>query len=317
MLLLLLPAARLSAANPGDNAAFNAAERAFSTTVWDRAEELFADFVKNFPDSPRIPEAILFQAQARYQQSNYAGALQLLSAQQGVAGKLADQYLYWQAQALFRKGDFRPAADAFAKLLQDFPTSTVRLDSAMGQAYALAQLGQWPAVIELLKKPDGVFQTAARTNAANELVPRGFLLLGEAQAAQKDYTGAEATLKPLGTLLLNPKLMWEWQYLMCRILLAAGRAEEALQSSANLMSLATNAAQSGMFAQSVAFKAGLLETLGRIDQAIETYKENLNAGLPQDRQRDALVKITQLSYAQNKLEGAAQSLEKFAIPMPL
>src|SRR5204863_278591 len=144
-----------------------------------------------------------------------------------------------------------------------------------------------------------------------ELVPQGYLLLAEAQLAQKDYQGAEATLKPLGTLLLNPQLSWDWQYLMCRIQRAGGRSEEAFQGTINLISLATNAAQPARIAESVAFKAGLLETLGRVDEAIEAYKDNLVATLPAERQRQALLKITELSLANNKIESAAQAFDKY------
>src|SRR5207249_3336073 len=82
----------LCAATPGESGAFNAAQQAFSTEVWDRAEKQFAEYAQNFPDSARFPEAILFQSIARYNQSNYSGAITLLSTNQSRAGKWADQY---------------------------------------------------------------------------------------------------------------------------------------------------------------------------------------------------------------------------------
>ena len=66
-----------------------------------------------------------------------------------------------------------------------------------------------PEVIELLKRSDGVFQSAARTNAGDDLVLRGYLLLSEAHLAQKDYPAAEKTLQPLEKRLLNPARSWE------------------------------------------------------------------------------------------------------------
>src|SRR5207302_1955387 len=118
---------RLGAANSAENRVFEAAANAFRGTFYDRAEAEFADFAQKFPQSTRLPEAILFQAEARLEQTNYAGAIELLSTHQDTAGTRADQYLFWLAETYFRKGDFRTAADSFAKMVKDFATSARRL----------------------------------------------------------------------------------------------------------------------------------------------------------------------------------------------
>jgi len=315
LVLVLAAAGRVLAAGQAEKSAFNSASNAFGTAVWDRAEKQFAEFIEKFPDSTFVPEAILLEAEARYEQTNYPGAIALLAANQITAGKLADQYLYWLARARFQSGAYRAAADDFQKLIRDYAASPLRLDAALGEATARARLDEWPRVIELLLKPDGAFQNEARTNLANELVPRGYLLLSEAQMALKDYKAAEKTLEPLARLHL-PKLAWEWEYLRCRIQLADGRVEQALTNTANLITQAGNAAQPDLQAKSIAFKAGILESLGRLDQAIETYKENLVPGLPPESQRQAFWKITQLSLSLNKTADAAQTLEKFVNKYP-
>src|SRR5207249_10239414 len=195
------------------------------------------------------------------------------------------QYAFWLASAYARKGDNRAAADAFAKLTKDFPASPRRLEAAISQAGALAALAEWPRVIELLRDTNGVFQTAARTNASSKWVPQGFLLLGEALLAQKDYRAAETTLRPLGKRQLEPQIAWQWQYLLCRVQLADGRAEEALQNTTNLLALAASTAQPSLQAESAAFQAGLLEGLGRPAQAIEAYRQNLAPNRPAPSQR--------------------------------
>src|SRR5882762_3468156 len=97
LLLVLGAGARVVAAGQAEKSAFNSASNAFGTAVWDRAEKQFAEFIEKFPDSTFVPEAILLEAQARYEQTNYAGAIGLLSANQITAGKWGDQYLYWLA----------------------------------------------------------------------------------------------------------------------------------------------------------------------------------------------------------------------------
>src|SRR5882762_8487957 len=63
----------LFAATPEERA-FSDASKAFQDTFYDRAEREFGAFVQQFPNSSRAPEAVLFQAEARLMQSNYAGA---------------------------------------------------------------------------------------------------------------------------------------------------------------------------------------------------------------------------------------------------
>ena len=314
--LLLVARPRLAAAPTAESRAFDAAANAFVGAFYDRAEAEFADFTQKFPLSARVPEAILFQAKARLEQTNYAGAIELLTSRLSTAGIQADQYQFWLAESWLRKGDYRTAIATFAKLINDFPSSPRRLEAVLRQATARTKLSEWPEVIELLKQPAGVFQNAARTNAGDEFVLRGYLLLSEAQLAQKDYAAAEAALQPLGRLLLSPARSWERQYLLCRIELAQGLPEQALQSASNLVALARQAAQRTLEAESAAFRAGVLERLGRTDEAIAAYTNNLAEGFPLERQRQALLRITGLFLAQNKIADAIQMLEKFLTQHP-
>ncbi|HWI57486.1 MAG TPA: tetratricopeptide repeat protein, partial [Bacillota bacterium] len=182
-LLLCAAPPRANASTP-ETRAFNAAANALRSAFYERAEAEFADFTKNFPASPRVPEAILFQAEARLEQTNYAGAIELLSTSLPKAGSWADQYLFWLAETQLRQGDSAKARESFAKLVQDFPASSRRLEASIGQAAACSRLGEWPRVLELLQQPTGVFQTSIRTNASTELMVRGTLLLSEAQLVQ-------------------------------------------------------------------------------------------------------------------------------------
>src|ERR1019366_3297845 len=108
--MLLAAGSRLAAASAADRA-FEAGAKAFHDTFYDRAEAGVADFCKNYPASPRLAEAILLQAEARLELTNYAGAIELLSGHQKDAGTNADQYLFWLAEAYARKGDYRAASD--------------------------------------------------------------------------------------------------------------------------------------------------------------------------------------------------------------
>src|SRR5204862_5078631 len=121
---------------------------------------------------------------------------------------------------------------------KEFPDSSRRLEAAIGEAAAHAKLRAWPRITELIQQPDGAFQQAAKQAGTNELIARGYLLLGEAQLEQKDYVGANATLQPLMTQKARPEINWRSAYLLCRLQLAEGQITNALLSMTNLIELA-------------------------------------------------------------------------------
>src|SRR5205085_2810361 len=128
--------------------AFTAAYKQLQDAIYDGAEKDFGEFIRKFPASPRLSEAVLRQAEARIKLTNYSGALDLLSAHQAQAGGLADEYLFWTAQSLSLKGNYQSAAEAFGRLLRNFPSSPRCLEAAVREAGARANLSQWARVIE-------------------------------------------------------------------------------------------------------------------------------------------------------------------------
>ncbi|HVV00680.1 MAG TPA: tetratricopeptide repeat protein, partial [Verrucomicrobiae bacterium] len=249
-------------------------------------------------------------------QSNYDGAIQLLQEHQKTAGPRADGYAFWLGQAYFKKGDYTNAAHAFETLARDFPKSEHRLEAAVDEASAFVRAGQWPGAIELLERPDGVFKSVAATNGGSELVVRGYLILGEAQLAEKKFAQAEATLKPFQKRLLSPTNSWQWQYLLCRLQLAQGKLEASLSSATNLMAMASNTLDPALEAESISFEAGLLEKLGRLDAAAAAYARNLRGTTPPEQQREALLKISSLCLKQNQPGEAVETLEHFLAEYP-
>ncbi len=307
--MLVLAEVRLVAASAAEKRAFKVAGDFFDGLFWDQAEKEFADFAKQYPDSERKVEAILLQAQARYKLKLYTGAIDLLSANLSKAGPWADQYHFWLAQAAFDSGSYQAAADGFAKVVNDFPNSTNRLKASILEASARFNLKDWPAVTNRLNQPNGVFQQAAKATPDNEFVTRGHLLLCETLLALKDFAAAEATVRLLGSKTLPPALDWRRQFLLCRIQLAVGRTAEALVSATNLVALA----KPGFQAESV---AGTLERLNQLEMATAVYEKNLSPELPVEQRRTALLKVGELSLAQNKAADAIAKLEKFLNQFP-
>ena len=314
--LLLNGGLPLWAASSSETRTFNAAVKQLQDGLYEQAEAGFAGFAQKFSASPRVPEAVLLQAEARIRLGRYAPALELLATRAAQAGNLADEYLFWEAEARFGKGDFEGADAAFGKFLQQYGASPRCIDAAVHQAAACMKLGRSKDVITLLAPTNSLFQAAAHTNQNKDLVASGFLLLSDASVALADLSAAAAALRPLAEWSLAPTNQWQRSYLQCRILLAQGQLEAALGETTNLQSLATLCHSTPLQIETAAFRAGLLERLGRPDQAAAAYERNLADDVPEPRRREALLKIRQLLLEQNKVADAAQRFEQFLARYP-
>ena len=285
---------------------FAVAAAAFKDGMWSRAEVEFAEFIEKHPDSGRVPEAALLQAQADFKQGKLSEVLALLEARVGSAGMLADQYVYWVGLAQFQKGDYSGAAESFASLTRTFPKSQWLLDGIVNEAIARSKLNQWTTVSALLQS--GTFQEAAKTNSADDRVLNGRLLLAQSLLQQHHPDSATAVLQSAAPFQHNAELDWRRSYLLFQARLAAGDTNAALGLTAPLIA---SAGRADLRAQVVADQAGVLEHLGRTTDAVAVYGENLTNGAPEDLQRQAILKIAELSAVQTNFSDAEDSLQNF------
>jgi TolA-binding protein len=310
LVTLICSGSRLVAATAAENRAFNSAGKAFNLGSWEYAEARYGEFVQKYPKSTRVPEAILLQAEARYQLDRPADVLALLSANLNRAGRFQDDFIYLMAQAHFQKSNYLAAAEMFARLIRDFPDSPKRLAASVGEATAFTRLSEWPQALDLLEATNGVFQQAAQLTPTNPWVVRGWLLAGEAHLARKDFIAVEPALEFLDRQVLNPELSWRREYLRGRLQLGQGQPEQALQAATNLLALAGGLLQPPrLAAEARTFQAAVLEQLNRSDDAIATYEANLATNAPPDQQRYALLKIAELKLADTRTNRTAEAVE--------
>ena len=307
---------RSFAATTREDRAYAAAVTAFQDGMWSRAETEFAQFVQKYPDSGRLAEAVLLQAEAEFKQGKLPQAIALLTARQAEAGNLADQYVYWIGEAQFQGGDLPAAAETFIALTRDFPESSLRLRVVVEAASSLAQTNEWPQVVSLLEETNSVFQRAAQMDSGNELISRGQLLLARAKFAQNDFTGAAAVLGSLNSQTLQPELDWQRAYLLYQVKLAAGDTNAALAATTNLVQIAQLKKNDVLRAESMALRAGVLEQLGQKSGAIAAYEEILKLNAPLERQRQAILKMAELAIALDRFPDAEDSLQKFLAQFP-
>jgi TolA-binding protein len=307
---------RSFAASAREDRAYAAAVTAFQDGMWGRAETEFAQFVQKYPKSDRLAEAGLLQAEAEFKQGKLPPAIALLKARKAEAGNLADQYVYWIGEAQFQNGDFSAAAETFVSLTRDFPESSLRLRVVVEAAAARARLNEWPQLSALLEETNSVFQRAVQMDSANELVARGRLLLARAKFAQNDFTGAATVLESLNSQTLKPQLDWQRAYLLHQVKLAAGDTNAALAVTTNLVQIALSEKDDILQAEGVALRARVLEQLGQKSDAIAAYQEILTMNAPLERQRQAILKMTELAIALDRFSDAEDSLQKFLAQFP-
>ena len=308
-LLLLASAGGARAAAFGETRAYAAATKAYQDQIWWLAETNFGQFVERFPKSEQRPQAVLYQAIARFQQTNSTGAIELLRANLERAAVLADEYQFWIAEAFFQRADYTNAAESYVEITRRYATSKYRLAALVGEAACRSQVGEPTAVVARLGDTNGEFAQARQMAMTNELVVRGSLLLGEAQLALKNYPGVEQAVAPLRGRQLPAELAWRAERLGYEAQFVSSRLAEALVTSSNLVTLA--AGRKDLMSESVAMQALVLERLGRPEQARGVYELNRAPGTRGDRQRQALLKLSELALAQGNVAEATNQLVTF------
>ncbi len=304
---------RLHAAD-AEARAFNNAEEARQDGFHDRAEKLFADFIVNYPASPRVPQAWLKQSKAALQQKKFSAALQILSTNQAGAGRVADQFLFDLAAIHAESGQFEAAATNYALVISRHTNSPLRLDATLAEAHARFQLKQWPRTAALLQT--GLFQEAAASAPTSEAVVRGRLLLADTLLEQRDYPGAERVASAIPEDTLTARTKWERSYRLARAQWGARRLDDALVTTSNLFVVATATTDVALEAASSALQGQILEALDRPDEAIAAYARNQRPGMPVSRTREAVFKTVELLVAQGQLSNALARLQEFVVTRP-
>ncbi|HXE42401.1 MAG TPA: tetratricopeptide repeat protein, partial [Candidatus Baltobacteraceae bacterium] len=297
LFVLILSSGHLFAAN--EQRAFTAATAAFQAKMWSRAEVEFAQFKNDFPNSTNVPQAVLLQAQAQFQQKKFTDAINLLKANQIAAKNFEDQFIYWIGESQFASGDYLDAADTFISLAQNFPDSSFMARGVVEAASSLAKLNNWPAVESLV----GTNSIALnQKNADVETVSRGQLLLAQAKFEQNNFGGAASVLESINPKTLPPDLEWQRTDLLCRVIARSGDLPGALAVTTNLLKIARN---NNLAAEVIALRGDLFQKSDLPNDAIAEYQKNLKASVPLERQREAVLKIAEILAAQNQFTNAA------------
>ena len=211
------------------------------------------------------------------------------------------------APAVIPSLDFR--MDARQRLLVRLPVRRSRRATRVPKRVMSVQVGLMLLMVVTLAA--SVVTASAQALPNDPYISRGFLLLSEALLRQQEYPAAEETLNLLAKRNLTPELDWQRLDLLTRLQLADLQPDKALQSVTNLLALTTSAGLRERQPQAVALHGAALQKANRPPAALAVYEQNLAEGLPAEQRRQALLKIVELSLAQDQMSQAVQRLEKF------
>ena len=284
LFVLILGGEPLFAASASEDRAFAAAAEAFQDGIWSRAETQLAQFIQNYPKSNRVAEALLLQAQAEFKQEALTEAIGCRREKPRPAAWRSNMSI-GSARRSSRRGLFRAAA-TFNSLVKDFPDSPLRMRAVVEAASALAALVQpgrrswrcWRRQTAYFNRPGNWMPAAIWSRAGNCCWPRRNLnrrilpartRSGDDRSADVDTgTGLAACLSALP------------------IKTGGGRMNAALAAATNLFQIAAPRKKRGFGrqrAESLALQAGVLEKLGRIDEAAAVYQQNLTNTAPAEQ----------------------------------
>jgi tetratricopeptide (TPR) repeat protein len=304
---------RLNAAD-AEARAFNNAEEARQDLFHEKAEKLFAEFIAKYPTSPLVPQALLRQSKAALQQKKYQAAIQILATNQVIAGSSGDQFLFDLASIYADSGQFEAAATNYALVISRHTNSPLRLDATLAEAHARFQLKQWPRTVALLQT--GLFQEAANRAPTSELVIRGRLLLADTLLEQRDHAAAERVASAIPEETLASRTKWERTFRIAQSQWGARQLTNALSTTSNLLTLATDTADVALEAASSALQGKILEALNRPDEAIAAYARNQRPGMPASRSREAVFKTVELLGSRGQISNAMNRLQEFIAAHP-
>lgn len=303
-------------AGSAEDIAFNAASRGFQDGFFEKAEKDFADFARFYPNSERVAEAILLQAQCLFRLARYDETLKLLDDTYLTKyPRVRDRSRYWIAEAYYQKGKYAEAAGIYGVILKDHPDSFIRSGASFGEAMAHFKMGQVTNTIHLLQNTNGYFHKISLTQTNDEFVLRGLLLLGEALLQTREFQQAESVLEQLGSRSLTPQLVWKRQALLARLRLAAQRPDAALQGLTNLLLAASATGLPEAQAEAALLHGEMLQASGQWEAARQVYEKNKDS-LPPDYRRGLLLRLADIYLALTNSAAGIQVMETFLAQFP-
>jgi len=139
--------------NPKEAEALFVAQKAFEDGFYEVSLGLLERFLKNYPNSSKIPEVNLLIGRCYFQQNKFLEALakfeELLN--QAQAKGIKDAVLYWIAEVHFKGNNFSKAGTYYRKVIEEFPNSAYAVSAYYSLGWCLFQEAKFEEALNYFK----------------------------------------------------------------------------------------------------------------------------------------------------------------------
>ncbi len=250
-----------------------------------------ASFLLDFPESPRLPDMVLWLGKFDFNRGKFADARRffLEYASRWPGSAWADAAEVWAARAAFGEADFTGAVEQVTRLVREYPQSLRLAEARLVQADALMELARFDEAVLLLEQvivqaPDSAWAGLARLRKGDCLFALGAdngLRYQEALAAYRDLL-QQPSLTPVLTLQLH--------YKAGRCLEKMKRIDEAIDQyysevliryqNERARGVWYDEAGTSLFVRAAFNVAELYEQKGQPEQAVRVLQRVIQVGVP-------------------------------------
>jgi TolA-binding protein len=170
--------------------AFFVARKAYDDSFYEVSLELLERFVKNFPDSKKIPDAELLIGECYFHQSRYLEALAKFEniLKQNYASDSKDAVYYWIAEVHFKGNNFAKAAEYYRRVSNEYPDSPYLSAALYSLGWCLFQEAKFSEAL-------AVFKTVEERYPQEQQVQDASFKIVECLYNLKDYSGLKEKAK--------------------------------------------------------------------------------------------------------------------------
>jgi TolA-binding protein len=183
------------------------AKKAYEDGFYEVSLGMLERFQKGYPDSSKIPQAILLSGQCYFYQGRYLEALKIFEAllNNPLAGPLLDAVYFWMGEIHFKGNNFEKSAALYQRLIDVFPQSSFVPPAYYSLGWSLAQLGKFKQAIQ-------TFQTLITKFPQEPQSKEAAFKLIECLYNLKEYSALKDRIKPVFKLYHNDLVRLPYLY---------------------------------------------------------------------------------------------------------
>ena len=272
---------------------------------YEQAVGFYRTFQKDFPDDPKVPQAVYQEAQSLYRLEYYSDAI-------GVWAKLADQFpkdpltekaRFQSARTLFDLGDTTGAVKAFQTFIVKHPSSDRLKEAQLQLAHAYYNAGNYKKAIPKYEEFLALYPGSEEAASIQDFLQMSYVQVGKSFEELELLTKGQAKSQVLADLYWEKgaKIYNEKKY------------EEALTYFEKIL---IDFPASSLASQAAFYRAESLYLMERNEEAGAAYR-NFIAQYPNSESAStAQFRLGVTLFNQNRFDEAALTFENFIQKYP-